>query len=370
MRVCLFEERPEVFEPLSQTRPVFDLLCGTSSMSSRIFRYFQAQESGVLLRPYLAEWYRQQYPSQAVNDWNWLSQGPIVLANGLWLPSETPADLDPRPHVGLVDNHLVYVQAGPERVGQLTADNFDKTLSEWKQTLPNRPAGGQIVNFLWDLVDQNGAQIGRDFTTAATYAVSRNSSLAVIGPVDRVHVDAKATVEPHVVADVTHGPVVIEEGAIVAAFTRLEGPCYIGANTQVLGAKIRAGTSLGPNCRIGGEVEASIVHGYTNKYHDGFLGHSYLGEWVNLGAGTHTSDLRVDYGPVSVVLDRQSFATGRTKIGCLHGRSRQDRPGHADQHRQQYRRLLQPFPGRPAGSQIRARFCQLGSRPAFRRILT
>lgn len=320
MRVCLFEERPELFEPLSQTRPVFDLKCGISSLSSRLFRYFQARESGVLLRPYLAEWYRQQYPQQAVNDWNWLGQGPVVLANGLWLPPETPAHLDPLPHVGLVGNDLAYVQAGPEQVGRLSVENFAKTLSEWKQTLPGRPAGGHMVHFPWDLVDQNGAQIDRDFT--ASLAVSRGlvkPSLAVIGPAERVHVDATATIEPYVVADATRGPVVIDEGAIVAAFTRLEGPCYLGAHTQVFGAKIRAGTSLGPHCRIGGEVEASIVHGHTNKYHDGFLGHSYVGEWVNLGAGTHTSDLRVDYGPVSVVIDRHSYATGRSKIGCYMG---------------------------------------------------
>ena len=80
---------------------------------------------------------------------------------------------------------------------------------------------------------------------------------------------------------------VIDEDASIAAFTRLEGPCCIGPGAHILGAKIRAGTTIGPHCRIGGEVEASIVHGYANKYHDGFLGHSYVGEWVNLGAGTH-----------------------------------------------------------------------------------
>ena len=100
------------------------------------------------------------------------------------------------------------------------------------------------------------------------------------------------------VADTTGGPVVIDREAVVTAFTRLEGPCYIGPRTQVHGAKIRAGTTLGPDCRIGGEVEASIVQGHSNKYHDGFLGHAYLGEWVNLGAGTQNSDLRNDYGEV------------------------------------------------------------------------
>ena len=81
----------------------------------------------------------------------------------------------------------------------------------------------------------------------------------------------------------------------MTAFTRLEGPCGIGAHTHLLGAKVRSGTTIGPHCRIGGEVECSVVLGFSNKYHDGFLGHSYLGEWVNLAAGTTTGDLRNDY---------------------------------------------------------------------------
>jgi UDP-N-acetylglucosamine diphosphorylase/glucosamine-1-phosphate N-acetyltransferase len=113
--------------------------------------------------------------------------------------------------------------------------------------------------------------------------------------------------------------VVIDREAAVNAFTRLEGPCYIGPRTHVLGARIRAGTTLGPNCRIGGEVEASIVHGHSNKYHDGFLGHSYVGEWVNLGAGTSNSDLRNDYGEVTVTVAGQPVSTGLTKVGCFLG---------------------------------------------------
>src|SRR5205085_8278996 len=113
-------------------------------------------------------------------------------------------------------------------------------------------------------------------------------------------IDPTARLDPMVVVDTTGGPVVIDAEVVVHAFSRLEGPCYVGPGCQVLGAKVRAGTSLGPGCRVGGEVDASIILGRSNKYHDGFLGHSYVGEWVNLGAGTHTSDLRNDYGPGSV----------------------------------------------------------------------
>ena len=89
---------------------------------------------------------------------------------------------------------------------------------------------------------------------------------------------------------------------VVQPFTRVEGPCFIGRDTQLFRANLRGGVTLGPNCRIGGEVEATIVHGHSNKYHEGFLGHAYVGEWVNLGAITSNSDLRNDYGEVYVPL--------------------------------------------------------------------
>ena len=100
--------------------------------------------------------------------------------------------------------------------------------------------------------------------------------------------------------------------------------------------KVRAGTTLGPHCRVGGEVEASIVHGHSNKYHDGFLGHGYVGEWVNLGAGTHNSDLRNDYGEVAVtVRGRPSHRPDQGRL--LPRRPHQGRPGHAAQHRHERR---------------------------------
>jgi UDP-N-acetylglucosamine diphosphorylase/glucosamine-1-phosphate N-acetyltransferase len=134
-----------------------------------------------------------------------------------------------------------------------------------------------------------------------------------------LRIDPTARIDPLVAADTTGGPVVIGPGAVVTAFTRLEGPCCIGPQTQVHGAQIRAGTTLGPSCRVGGEIEASIVQGHSNKYHHGFLGHAYVGEWVNLGAGTSNSDLRNDYGPVRVAVNGRLVPTGQMKVGCFLG---------------------------------------------------
>jgi UDP-N-acetylglucosamine diphosphorylase/glucosamine-1-phosphate N-acetyltransferase len=144
-------------------------------------------------------------------------------------------------------------------------------------------------------------------------------AMALVGPVDRLRIHETARIDPYTVFDTTNGPIVLGANVWVQPFTRIEGPAYLGPGTQLFRANLRGGVSIGPVCRIGGEVEASVVHGYSNKYHEGFLGHAYIGEWVNLGAITSNSDLRNDYGEVSVPLQGDPVPTGQAKVGCFIG---------------------------------------------------
>ncbi len=127
-----------------------------------------------------------------------------------------------------------------------------------------------------------------------------------------------ATVEPHVVLDATHGPIVIAHGAHVRAFTRLTGPCYVGLGSTVMGGDIDT-CSIGPVCKVRGEMSHSIMLGYANKGHDGFVGHSLLGRWTNLGAGTITSNLKNTYGSVSLWTPDGIRETGMQFLGTLFG---------------------------------------------------
>src|SRR5262249_30220381 len=153
---------------------------------------------------------------------------------------------------GLVEGEVAYAVLPPWKASLLTGDP-DAALRSWKTDLPHRPAGGALLGRLWELVDCNGEQITRDWQGRRGPRSAR-AGVITVGPEHRLSVAESARVDPLVVADTTNGPVVIAEGAVVHAFSRLEGPCYIGPGSQVLGAKIRAGTSLGPECRIGGEV--------------------------------------------------------------------------------------------------------------------
>src|SRR5262249_23313748 len=151
----------------------------------------------------------------------------------------------------------------------------------------------------WELVERNARAVREDYgfwrgKRQCLKSAAELNGPVIIGPPEQLLVAGNGYLEPQVVIDTTKGPVLIDRQAVVEAFSRLEGPCYIGQRTQVRGAKVR-GSSIGPDCRLGGEVEASILQGYANKIHDGFLGHSYVGEWVNFGAGTQVSDLRTDY---------------------------------------------------------------------------
>jgi UDP-N-acetylglucosamine diphosphorylase/glucosamine-1-phosphate N-acetyltransferase len=139
----------------------------------------------------------------------------------------------------------------------------------------------------------------------------------VIGdPVDVILLGAR--VEPGVTFDVRNGAVVLEQYVYVKSGTRFEGPAYVGPGTEVLGGLIQSSV-LGPRCRVRGEIADSVFLGYTNKAHDGFIGHSAIGRWVNLGADTVTSDLKNTYGNVRLRLGDETIETHRQKLGTLMG---------------------------------------------------
>jgi UDP-N-acetylglucosamine diphosphorylase/glucosamine-1-phosphate N-acetyltransferase len=143
------------------------------------------------------------------------------------------------------------------------------------------------------------------------------SGSVVLGDSARV-VALTASVEPHVVFDVRKGPIVLEPDVVVRAGARLEGPLYVGRHTWLLGGAIRH-SAIGPHCRVHGEVSTSVFLGYANKSHDGFVGHSVIGQWANLGAGTITSNLKNTYGEVRLDLPESRIATGRSNLGTLMG---------------------------------------------------
>jgi UDP-N-acetylglucosamine diphosphorylase / glucose-1-phosphate thymidylyltransferase / UDP-N-acetylgalactosamine diphosphorylase / glucosamine-1-phosphate N-acetyltransferase / galactosamine-1-phosphate N-acetyltransferase len=322
MRLCVFEDNGvEFLEPIALSRPAFDLRCGAGTLLERHRRLFGSYETGAWVRPALVERTRDLHSGMPVNDSAWLRDGPVILVNSRWLaPLDRLTDID-TPRVGVVGEQVAYVICPSFEWGDLQG-GVEDFLARCRHQLPTTDASGRMLDFLWEFVDHTSEAICEDiewFRQERKIQENFPPNLTVAGDLENFVLAEGATIEPFVSIDARQGPVLIDRGAVIHSFSRIEGPCYIGPDTWIMGAKIRAGTTLGPQCRIGGEVECSIVQGHTNKYHEGFLGHSYLGEWVNLAAATQTSDLRNDYGSVKVTVNGQRMSTGRTKVGSFIG---------------------------------------------------
>src|SRR5262249_5700416 len=123
MRVCLFEDQSATLEPVSLTRPLFDLRCGITTLAEKHLRLFKPQSVGALIRPHLAQLYQEQHPDCRVNDWSWLSADTTVLVKGRWLPPVTNEPTPRAPAVALAGDDVAYVLVGPEQLRGLSADN-------------------------------------------------------------------------------------------------------------------------------------------------------------------------------------------------------------------------------------------------------
>jgi UDP-N-acetylglucosamine diphosphorylase / glucose-1-phosphate thymidylyltransferase / UDP-N-acetylgalactosamine diphosphorylase / glucosamine-1-phosphate N-acetyltransferase / galactosamine-1-phosphate N-acetyltransferase len=177
---------------------------------------------------------------------------------------------------------------------------------------------GWWLEEVWDLINHLPAMLAPDIAALARPAhAAKGDGILRSGSHD-VYVEPGAEVEKQVYFDCTAGPVLVRRGAHVQAFTRIVGPCVIGVESQVGGDKI-AGCSIGDVCKVHGEVSTSVFLGHANKGHDGFVGHSYLGRWVNLGAGTITSNLKNTYGPVHLWTPSGVRDTGMQFLGTLFG---------------------------------------------------
>jgi UDP-N-acetylglucosamine diphosphorylase / glucose-1-phosphate thymidylyltransferase / UDP-N-acetylgalactosamine diphosphorylase / glucosamine-1-phosphate N-acetyltransferase / galactosamine-1-phosphate N-acetyltransferase len=329
MRILLFEDQTAAdFGPIALTRPVFDLVCGRFALRERLMRCLSIVDWGAYVRSHLREVYREEHPDCRVNDFLWLSQAPTLVINGRWLPDRRALQrliAVQEGDAGVLDDQVVYLLLDPLEAMLLSDGKFYDSLAQIARGRRCVETSGRLVGRPWDLISHNQQQLLDDFQqqefepSDAPRRTELGPHVAVLGAIENVSVSPWAEIEPFVTLDARRGPISIEPGAVARSFTRLEGPCHIGRESQLFRAEIRGGTTIGPVCRVGGEIEASILHSHVNKYHDGFLGHSYVCPWVNLGAQTTNSDLKNDYSNVRVPLAGEMLDTGSTKVGCFIG---------------------------------------------------
>ncbi len=286
MSLALFyEEHPDPLSPLTLMTPAHELFYG----NRRIYRLISEAvgEPDALLMPRRFERYlRGRYPGKALREED--LRGNVVLLNA-----------GVRPHMAAKVMRLLEAEGRPVvDGGRLVAAKVSADGLRYDDL--SRPAwSGLEVDALikgpWELV----------------------AALGEWGGKGEVFYGSNVRVEEPVVIDVTEGPVIIADDVRIEAFSRIEGPAYIGRGSVIHSARINHHTYIGEVCRVGGEVEHSIIAGYSNKAHLGYLGHSYVGQWVNIGAGSVTSDLKNTYG--NVRYGRARLDTGMLKLGAIIG---------------------------------------------------
>jgi len=325
MRLVLVDSLHDIrsnFYPLALGRPLWELKCGMTSLKDKLTAIIKPNDVVYFVPDYMAEFYRTQADGP-VNDMTTLAGDDLLIVDPLIKAESFEVPTKAGSLIGTDEQgQVLYARIDKADIEGLTGETIAEFAASAKKTLPNISCKLSTWQYTWDLVLANGRQMTAEFASLGKSGIegTLEQPTAIRGSKKDVYIAPGVKVHPMVVIDAEHGPVYIDEGAEIHPFTRIEGPCYIGKKSILLGAKCREGNYIGPFCRIGGEVEESIIHGYSNKYHDGFLGHSYVGEWVNLGALTTNSDLKNDYSNVSVMLDgRSSTDTGSTKVGSLIG---------------------------------------------------
>ncbi|MCS7104864.1 MAG: putative sugar nucleotidyl transferase [Thermofilaceae archaeon] len=323
MQVAIFEdELVNNFLPLTYTKAVFDLRVGRFTLVERISSLLGKVDLA-LVRSHLAEYYRLERDLKTrVDD----IEDDLLLVNARYaLDEETLLKLGElnaeKKGVVLVQGGYVIGAAIPYSIAkEAIGTHLDilDFLNKVRGCLPILEVGdARALLHLWDLIEFNSDVLAKDLGRTGRLLGEVDETVKIFGR-DKVTVEEKAVIEPYVVLDARGGPILVEEGAHVKTFAYVEGPAYIAKGTVIMpGARVRSGCSIGPVCRVGGEVEESIIHGYSNKYHDGFLGHAYVGEWVNLGALTTNSDLKNTYGTVRMSMSGGIVDTKLTKIGSF-----------------------------------------------------
>ncbi len=141
----------------------------------------------------------------------------------------------------------------------------------------------------------------------------------IYGKSKHLYIHPSSIIYPNVVFDVSSGPIIIDKNVKITSFSFLEGPLFIGEDCRIDNARIGGASIIGQACRIGGEVENSIFENFANKHHEGFVGHSHIGSWVNIGALATTSDLKNNYGIVKVKTQSKQISTDTIKFGSIIG---------------------------------------------------
>jgi UDP-N-acetylglucosamine diphosphorylase/glucosamine-1-phosphate N-acetyltransferase len=310
--------------PLTYTRPAARLRCGIVTLWEKIAAAYPRARIVVHTRDYVAPVVAEELFEVKVNE---LTGDSALLVNGRLMAAADmartiPATGDDRAF--LCDGDVVAARLSGGKLAEIAKLISAGTPlpSGWFDGLEVRPVELPTIRYPWDLISHNAKQIAADFERMSLGGRIDGSvhESAVLTVKDRIHVADGAKVQAGALLVADDGPIHIGPGAKVMSGAVLEGPISVGPGSSIkMLAKIYEGTSIGEHCKIGGEVEECVFQAYSNKQHDGFMGHSFFGEWINIGADTNNSDLKNNYSTVKVTIHGRQVDSGSMFVGSTVG---------------------------------------------------
>lgn len=279
--------------PLTLTRSVADIRIGILNIRQKWMHFLQSEVS-IETEDYL----QSLYPA--------LKEKSIIIRSSVLPTTELVKNiLDLKNGESLWKNNLFIASNGNE-------------------TAVKKEFTGEIINIVypWDIFSKNKTALESDFDllTQGKKSSSLSDSNKITGN-GKIFLEEGAICEASYL-NASDGPIYIGKNAEVMEGSMIRGPFSLGNNSQLkMGTKVYGATTIGPHCKVGGEITNSVIFGFTNKAHDGFLGNSVLGEWCNLGADTNNSNLKNNYGIVKVwSYDKHDYiATGLQFCGLIMG---------------------------------------------------
>jgi len=320
MRRIYVYENHEVLnlEPIVLTRPAFDLRCGAFTFLERIQKSFPDAKIELIVRNELKPITEELYPGLTVNPTQ-VEEGLWILGNVLW----TKEDIEKISK----KNYQFYYNDGELTAAYLRKDignNWLKMGGPIKDKILACPTISEIkskvIKYLWDAVNLINVALEADKEYFQSTNLN-NKSLKGIHLINEndIYIKSPDLINPEVVIDASNGPVIIADNVKIQSFSLLQGPLYIGEDSVVQSQSFIRGSIIGPVCKIGGEISSTIIQGWSNKVHYGFLGNSYIGQWVNFGAGTTNSNLKNNYTAVNVTVNDNVVKTDELFIGLFAG---------------------------------------------------
>ncbi len=328
-KLCVFEDQETVhLAPLVHTRPVYDLRLGLPTLLERALWALQPPavclHARATVAPVAGRCYRLPVNPARVEGGLLLWNGRALAEPGEVLTRIRRAATDCEPARRFIQDGVMVAAWLPEGLSHslpdaLLAANFLEALPE------ERVEGVRLIGRLWHLIDWMEQAFATDPATWDQRGETENQAMVQPGALlvarERIRLAPGATIRAGAILNASDGPIYVGPGAVVSEGAVLVGPVAVGEGAEVrVGAHLR-NCVVGPWVKLGGEVHTTIVHSYSNKAHDGFLGHTYIGRWCNLGAGTTCSNLRNDYGPVTLYNEALGTfeQTGRQFLGLFMG---------------------------------------------------